>query len=160
MSIKSTYKPILCLDFDGTINSYKSGWKGPRNIPDSAMPGALQFIAEAQSLFTINIFSTRSHYFGGRRAMRNWLKKEYKKLFFHNPNGALPDWFSKRMNWIGMDPVDELINDAINYIIKNIDFPKHKPPALVTIDDRAIQFTGEWPDLDKLRNFKPYKLEN
>lgn len=156
MSIKSTYKPILSLDFDGTINSYKSGWKGPRNIPDSAMPGALQFIAEAQDLFTINIFSTRSHYFGGRRAMRNWLFNEYNKLFSNTDD--LPKWFNDRINYCSMEPMYILIEDAIKDIIKKIGFPKHKPPALVTIDDRAIQFTGEWPDLDKLRNFKPYKL--
>jgi len=40
-----------------------------------------------------------------------------------------------------------------------IEWPKEKPPAFVTIDDRAITFTGEWPDLDVLRNFKPWKLK-
>ena len=37
-----------------------------------------------------------------------------------------------------------------------IRFPLEKPPAMVTIDDRAITFTGEWPDLDDLKAFKPW----
>ena len=27
-------KPILCLDFDGVVHSYTSGWKGADVIPD------------------------------------------------------------------------------------------------------------------------------
>jgi hypothetical protein len=38
-------------------------------------------------------------------------------------------------------------------------FPTSKPPALVTIDDRAITFMGEWPDIDLLRNFKPWNKQ-
>jgi hypothetical protein len=29
-------KPILCLDFDGTIHSYISGWQGADVIPESS----------------------------------------------------------------------------------------------------------------------------
>lgn len=35
-------------------------------------------------------------------------------------------------------------------------FPTAKPSALVTIDDRAITFTGEWPDIEFLRTFRPW----
>jgi hypothetical protein len=27
---------------------------------------------------------------------------------------------------------------------------------MVSLDDRAITFTGEWPDVDFLRKFKPW----
>jgi hypothetical protein len=32
-------KPILCLDFDGVLHSYTSGWKGAAVIPDPPVPG-------------------------------------------------------------------------------------------------------------------------
>lgn len=35
-------------------------------------------------------------------------------------------------------------------------FPTHKTPAFLLIDDRAITFTGEWPDPQTLLNFKPW----
>lgn len=151
----SVYKPILSLDFDGVIHSYRSGWKGPRNIPDEAMPGALQFIVEAQEFFNVHIYSTRSRYFGGRRAMRRWLTKEYSKIYTYG--NSLPDWFSNKMNWLSFEPALVVFNDAVSDVIKNISFPNHKPPALVTIDDRAIQFKGEWPSVEELLKFKPYK---
>jgi hypothetical protein len=38
----------------------------------------------------------------------------------------------------------------------SISFPTHKPSAFVSLDDRAITFNGQWPDMDFLRNFKPW----
>jgi len=40
--------------------------------------------------------------------------------------------------------------------MSKISWPTRKPPAYVTIDDRAIQFTGEWPTLDDIQNFQPW----
>ena len=40
-----------------------------------------------------------------------------------------------------------------------IRFPLEKPPALVSIDDRAIQFKGIWPEPARLLTFKPWNAK-
>lgn len=42
------------------------------------------------------------------------------------------------------------------YLISRLSFPTEKPPAFVGIDDRVIQFTGTWPDVQALKNFKTW----
>lgn len=116
-----TGKPILCLDFDGVIHSYTSGWKGAHVIPDPPVPGAQKFIVNALEHFDVHIFSSRSHQSGGRGAMEEWCRAN-----------------------IG------------TYTTTLLHFPVDKPSAMVSIDDRAIQFNGEWPDVENLRIFKPW----
>lgn len=119
-------KPILCLDFDGVIHSYTSGWRGADVIPDPPVDGAFDFIAEAQQHFRVMIFSSRSGQPGGILAMQRWLTTH-----------GLPEPV-----WLALE------------------FPTEKPPATVTIDDRAIQFTGKWPDMDDLIGFEPWNKRN
>lgn len=118
-------KPILCLDFDGVIHSYESGWKGADVIPDPPVPGAISFIREAIRHFKVCIFSSRSNQPGGLQAMKDWLT-------YHSEIGF-------------KDP-----------IIDQIEWPTEKPPAMVTIDDRAITFDGTWPSTEALLAFKPW----
>ena len=121
-------KPILCLDFDGVIHSYTSGWKGADVIPDPPVPGALQFIVEALKHFRVAIYSSRSGQAGGIDAMKAWLAN-----WTTDPDYQMP-WHE-------------------------IEWPTEKPPAFLTIDDRAITFTGEWPSMEVLKNFKPWNKQ-
>lgn len=122
-------KPTLCLDFDGVLHSYISGWKGHDVIPDPPVPGAMQFLLQAVDKFDVCIFSSRSALDEGRDAMVRWI--DY---------------------W-----VDKELTEEEAYRVKcGIDFPVDKPAAFVSIDDRAITFTGTWPDLDELLQFKPW----
>jgi hypothetical protein len=125
-------KPILCLDFDGVIHSYTSGWKGADVIPDPPVPGALHFIVKALKHFRVAIFSSRSHQEGGLGAMHQWLG-----YWSVDPEHGMPGKFD-HATW------------------SEIEWPLEKPSAFVTIDDRAITFTGEWPDIEMLKQFKPW----
>jgi hypothetical protein len=133
-------KPILCLDFDGVIHSYTSGWKGADNIPDKPVDGAFRFLERAAIHFDIQIFSSRSNQEGGILAMQHWFAKYWTEYIFHK-SPELKEKFSEFFcpDWIG--------------------FPTEKPAAFLTIDDRAITFNGIWPDIDDLRKFQPwYKI--
>ena len=122
-------KPILCLDFDGVCHSYTSGWKGVDVIPDPYVPGLFEFLDEACKVFDIQIFSSRSSQKGGREAMLAWFCNQRKAWREAGGQGGE---------------------------VLKISFPKEKPPAFISIDDRAITFTGEWPDISDLRSFKPW----
>lgn len=122
-------KPILCLDFDGVIHSYESGWKGADVIPDRPVDGAMPFIVDALKHFRVAIFSSRSNQPGGLLAMEGY-------VFNH-----MASYFSE---------------SVATEVIKMIEWPTEKPPALVTIDDRAITFTGTWPTIESLLAFQPW----
>lgn len=129
-------RPILCLDFDGVLHSYTSGWKGAHFIPDPPVPGAMAFLIEAVKFFDVQIFSSRSHQEGGVIAMRTWV--DY--------------WLEKEYGW---DKGVEAVTDA-NGVRNNVTFPTQKPPAMITIDDRALTFDGTWPSIESLKAFKPW----
>lgn len=120
--------PILCLDFDGVIHSYTSGWHGADVIPDPPVDGALAFLTASVSRFNVAIYSSRSHQPGGIDAMKAWLR--------HHLNIAY-----------------EADGDAVFH---HIDWPTHKPAAFLSIDDRALTFDGTWPSLDNLMEFRPW----
>lgn len=42
------------------------------------------------------------------------------------------------------------------YGFPKVTFAKDKPKAFLTIDDRAIQFKGDWVEPEELLNFKPW----
>ncbi len=131
------FTPIICVDFDGVIHSYTSGWKGVSVIPDPPVDGAIDWLEEhlpvPDSLCAmapkhkgpiVQIYSSRSKSWRGRRAMKKWLID----------NGMHAGY------------IDEGI----------LKFPTKKPAAFLTIDDRAICFDGTFPTKDEMLNFKPW----
>lgn len=131
-------KPILCLDFDGVLHSYTSGWKGASVIPDPPVAKMVPFLARAVEEFDVQIFSSRSGQDGGIDAMKAWLSKWVMDHYDCTFAGAPKDF------------------DAAMSILDAITFPTEKPPAMVTIDDRAIQFNGTWPSIAWLKAFQPW----
>jgi len=116
-----TSKLILCVDFDGVINSYVTGWRGADVINDPPVPGAIEFLRKATQHFDVHVHSSRSHQPGGVAAMRHYIAA----------HGG----------------------DAL---AAQITFPDHKPPAFLSIDDRALTFTGIFPAIEQLKSFRPW----
>lgn len=120
-------KPILCIDFDGVIHHYRDGWQDGV-IYDTPTPGAFEWLEQAQQHFTLMIYSSRSKTPEGITAMTQWLLRHMMPWRALRPEpGDMQIWFA-----------------AV------------KPPAFLTLDDRAVQFTGEWPDPAVLRAFRPW----
>lgn len=129
------FKPILCLDFDGVIHSYENGWQNGLIYGD-VTPGFFEWLELARFLFKIVIYSSRSKTNEGVKAMSLWLHE-------------------KRNAWVKAGgqrhPTEPL----------EIEFAHEKPPAFLTIDDRAVQFNGNWDLFDphQLRKFKPWNAQ-
>jgi hypothetical protein len=125
-------KPILCVDFDGVLHSYSSGWKGADKIPDPPVDGALHWLCCAIQHFEVHIYSSRSGQVGGIPAMKRWIE----------------DWADRQFG----------ASLAVPGLMAALVFSREKPAAFLTIDDRAICFDGNWDALDpvKLLKFQPW----
>jgi hypothetical protein len=128
-------RPILCVDFDGVIHSYEWGWQGGE-IYGTPTPGFFDWLNEAHKIFQIVIYSSRSKTPEGIGEMAAWFSHyEYQWLRDKDPStGAYPDG--------------------------TVTFAHEKPPAFLTIDDRAVTFNGDWSEMDpaKLLAFRPWNL--
>ncbi len=115
---------LLCLDFDGVIHSYTSGWQGADVANDPAVPGAIEFIKSvlADSRFRLAVFSARSGQSGGVMCMKMYLRDA------------------------GLSVKQ----------VETIEWPTSKPPAFLTVDDRAVRFTGIFPDIEWIHTFRPW----
>lgn len=155
VNLMTKRKQTLVLDFDGVLHSYSSGWKGPRNIPDPPNDGALAFLDEALRHFDVAVLSSRSHYLGGRRAMKRWLNSHISAV------GAerLPfdHWLLRRIcDNHTMEPWEHEVERAATAMVGAIAWPLHKPPAHVSLDDRGWRFDGAWPTMQEIKDFRPW----
>lgn len=71
------FKPIICIDFDGVIHSYRSGWQGIDIISDPPVADALLWLSALvmSPEITPVIYSSRSKDPKGIKAMQAWLIK-------------------------------------------------------------------------------------
>ena len=112
-------KLTLCIDFDGVLHWYRKGWQGIENIYDEPVPGALEFVSEAQDHFNVVIYSSRAKDSRGLQAIKKWL---------------------------------------IRHEFPHLEITVEKPPAFLSIDDRAIQFKGQFWKPKELLDFKPWNI--
>lgn len=129
-------KPIICVDFDGVVHSYERGWQDGE-IYGTATPGFFKWAVAAMEHFTLVIYSSRSKTPEGIAAMQQAIGK-WSIDAIHA--GEVAETF----DWGGFFPY--------------LEFSDVKPPAFLTIDDRAICFMGDWAALDpaQLSEFRPW----
>ncbi len=122
-------RPLLCLDMDGVLHGYQSGWLGADRMPDPPVPGAMEALRSYIGTFRVAVYSSRTCQPGGLCTMQHWLRQHLVREL-----GALEG------------------NDVYDLV----EWPLDKPPALVTIDDRALTFDGTWPSVEALASFQPW----
>ncbi|MCI0359673.1 MAG: hypothetical protein L0211_14445 [Planctomycetaceae bacterium] len=64
----------VCLDFDGVLHSYRSGWRGAQTIPDPPIHGTREAVARLRQTYRVVVYSARCRTVEGRRAVENWLR--------------------------------------------------------------------------------------
>src|SRR5690606_19414993 len=123
-------KKIICFDFDGVIHSYSSGWKGPRTIPDPPVPGMIGYLFELTQTYGVEVCIHSSR---SKHIFARWCMRR---------------WLKKNAGMLWYEGLEK------------IKFPRNKPPAFITIDDRAIQFEGVKIPINELLNFQPWNRRN
>ena len=70
-----SHRYILCVDFDGVLHSYSSGWKGAGVVSDPPVPGAIEWLDDVaeDERFEVCVYSSRSKETDGVMAMKAWL---------------------------------------------------------------------------------------
>ncbi len=68
-------RSTICLDFDGVIHSYQSGWMGEEIIPDPPIHRVDLAVKRLRKDFRVVVYSARCRFAEGRQAIADWLAK-------------------------------------------------------------------------------------
>lgn len=124
-------RKLVAVDFDGVLHRYSKGWHDG-TIYDEPVPGAMQWLAALLDTFEVVIVSTRMHTAEGRDAVQVWIAKHMRSVF----------------------------GDEWSEIAARLRYSFLKPPAWVTIDDRALTFDGDFSSprwrAEALEAFSPW----
>lgn len=67
---------VVAFDFDGTVNSYSSGWTGIGDLPDPPVKGIDELFRKLRNAgMVIVIYSCRAHELAGYKAIISWLTR-------------------------------------------------------------------------------------
>jgi hypothetical protein len=129
--------PIVLVDFDGVIHSYSSGWQGISIIQDDPVPGAIKFLTDHLPC-PDELGAMAPEYVGPivqifSARSRTWRGRRAMRTWLIR-HGLHPSYFRERI----------------------LKLPRTKPAAFLTIDDRAICFTGSFPTTNDMRTFTPW----
>lgn len=135
-----TYIPTICVDFDGVIHSYVSPWKHAWHIPDPPVEGAIDWLCSVGGRepeerdpwgATRDRWRFRIAVYSSRSKypLARWCMRRYLQR-----HGVPAGYFYERL----------------------IVFPRTKPGALITLDDRAMCFRGTFPTPEEIGMFKPW----
>jgi len=141
---------LICVDFDGVLHAYTSGWRGVATIPDKPVPGAMAWLVDIIDVVDVAIYSTRSASWRGRRAMRSWLEDYLAQYMW----SRIPEANGARSNraW------EFVVHRARSIARRRVQWPKTKPPAWLTLDDRCMRFRGIFPTDQQLLSFRPWNI--
>jgi len=81
-------RKTICLDFDGVIHSYKSGWQGEDVIPDPPIHKVDVAIRQLRKNYRVVVYSARCRNPEGVAAIQRWLDKHHIQVddvCFHKP---------------------------------------------------------------------------
>lgn len=67
---------VICVDFDGVVHNYTSGFTRDEDINDGIVEGAKDAIERLRRKYKVFIFSTRARSVAGKNAMISFLAKE------------------------------------------------------------------------------------
>jgi hypothetical protein len=133
-------KMILAIDFDGVIHDYKKGWQGGE-LYGHATCGWFEWYLHVSKRFDIVIHTSRAVDDLGCLEVVDWLNREYAAWREHGSKGY-PDNASEQLHdWL-LARREELPRPLPERIIWQVQATK--PPAYLSIDDRAVRFDGDW----------------
>ena len=69
-----TYRPKVCIDFDGVLNTY-TGWKGENELYKPRI-GTEEFLQTLHNEYTVTIFTTRN-----KEKIQDWLEKHCLDIY-------------------------------------------------------------------------------
>lgn len=139
---KKSFK--ILMDFDGVINSYKTGWHGWHIVQDAPVPGVLEWMAEAQAKgHKLSIYSMRT---ADAAYLERYDQEDGKTLY--TLSRIRDEAITVVKKWLEVWS----INKGVNLKVNEIGFPFGKPHFDVYIDDRGWRANGPdtLPSLDNL----------